>query len=322
MTKLTDKLVFEIEGKKRSYAIIGSGAIGGYYGALLQRAGFDVHFLFRSVHESILQHGLVINEKDNDFILPSIKAYSHVNGDKKMPACDIIIIALKTTQNKYLKQLLPSLLKENTAIVIMQNGLGSEEDIEAITTKHIILSAITSIGAVRNGPGIIQIRHNGIVKLSPYTNSLQAAKTINNIVADFGNANIPLEVYHDYLLARWQKLLWNILFNGFSLIEQSTVDIIAKNFTQKLRELATEIIAIAAAYNQKIPLEYFENMLTVTKTLTGYKTSMAYDFEQKKPLEIEYLYAKPLAAAKAKNLKCPLLEGLYKKLKDLDVNNR
>ena len=98
----------------RRYAIIGTGALGGFYGARLQRAGCDVHFLLHSDYEHVRQHGLVIESKDGDFVLPRINAYRDA---RDMPACDVIIVALKAIQN----HLLPSLLPRDGVVTLMQN---------------------------------------------------------------------------------------------------------------------------------------------------------------------------------------------------------
>ena len=87
----------------RSYAIIGTGALGGFYGARLQRAGCELHFLLHSDYEHVRQHGLVCESKDGDFTLPKVNAYSDV---RDMPKCDVVCVCLKTTQNHLLPQLL------------------------------------------------------------------------------------------------------------------------------------------------------------------------------------------------------------------------
>ena len=86
----------------RTYAILGTGALGGYYGACLQRAGLDVHFLLRSDYEHVKEHGLIVESPDGDFTLPHVNAYQDV---AKMPACDVVVVALKTTQNHLLPEI-------------------------------------------------------------------------------------------------------------------------------------------------------------------------------------------------------------------------
>lgn len=303
------------EQKKRSYAIIGAGAVGGYYGVRLQQAGFDVHYLLHTSYEQAKENGLTITTKNDKILVPKMKAYADSH---EMPACDVIIIALKTTQNKLLPKILPALLKEDSIIINMQNGLGNEEYLATITNSHPILCATITLGAIKTSPINILIKHEGPIKIAEYCQKPQVTETAKIIAADFNRSKIPTELYEDYLLIRWQKLLWNIPFNALSVIENSTVDLLIKNHHHMINAVAKEIINIAKAYNKVISTEYFEKMIAFTQTLIGYETSMKNDYKNRKPLEIEYIYENPLAAAAVKNIKCPTLENLYSRLIQLD----
>ena len=94
----------------RNYAIVGTGALGGFYGGRLQQAGLEVNFLLRSDYDQVKKHGLIVESPEGDFTLPHVRAYYDAH---KMPQCDVIILALKTTQNHFLPQILPPLLKDN-----------------------------------------------------------------------------------------------------------------------------------------------------------------------------------------------------------------
>jgi 2-dehydropantoate 2-reductase len=120
---------------KRRYAVIGTGAIGGYYGARLQAAGFEVHFLLRSDYEMVKEQGLTIDSCDGDFTLPTVSAYRDATA---IPPCDGVVIALKATQNHVLPQLLPSVVNEKSVVVLLQNGLGAEDQIAQIVKAPII----------------------------------------------------------------------------------------------------------------------------------------------------------------------------------------
>lgn len=303
-----------MENKFMSFAIIGTGAIGGYYGGLLARSGQKVHFLLHSTYHHINQHGLDITTINENFVLSKINCYQNV---RDMPKCDVIIITLKTTQNNFLPTLLPHLVKDNSIILIMQNGLGNEEFVATICPHHAIFCALTTIGAIKLSLGKIKATHHGVIKLAPYNDLARSENLINNISNPFDKAGIPFEIHSDYLQIRWQKLLWNIPFNGLSVIQNSTSDQLAKNYIPLLKSIATEIITIAKAYDKDLSMYLFENMIEVTATLTGFKPSMLYDFEQQKPLEIEYIYANPLIAARKKAVGCPNIEKLNIQLKNL-----
>ena len=118
--------IFVNNSIRRSYAILGTGALGGFYGARLQKAGLDVHFLVHSDYEFVNQQGLIVESKDGDFTLPQVQAYSETS---QMPRCDVVIVALKTTQNHLLPKLLPDVVKDNGVVLVLQNGLGIENEV-------------------------------------------------------------------------------------------------------------------------------------------------------------------------------------------------
>ncbi len=303
-----------MEKNLSNYAIIGTGAIGGYYGGLLAQSGQEVHFLLHSAYQAVKQQGLKIITVNDYFTLPKINVYQNA---QQMPKCDVIIIALKTTQNKLLPTLLPHLLKENSIILIMQNGFGNEEFVESICPNNAIYCALTTIGVIKLTPGVIKATHQGVIRLAPYNDLAKNENIINSISNKLKTAAIPFEIHNDYLQIRWQKLLWNIPFNGLCVLHNTSADILAQNFVPLLKSIAAEIIAIANAYDITLSMEIFENMIKDSAMLTGYKPSMLYDFEQHKSIEIEYIYANPLIAAKSKNMNCPQIENLYLQLTKL-----
>ena len=110
----------------RCYAILGTRALGGFYGARLQQAGSEVHYLVHSDYEQIKTHGLVVDSPDGNFTLPQVHVYQN---PIDLPPCDVAIVALKTTQNHLLPKLLPPALKPNGVALVLQNGLEIEAEV-------------------------------------------------------------------------------------------------------------------------------------------------------------------------------------------------
>ncbi|HKL21244.1 MAG TPA: 2-dehydropantoate 2-reductase N-terminal domain-containing protein, partial [Tichowtungia sp.] len=134
----------------KNIAVIGTGGIGGYYGGLLQRAGNEVHFLLHSDVEHVREHGLRIDSKNGDFTLPQVNAY-HDAAD--MPKCDLVIVALKTTANHLLKDALPRVAKKDGTVLILQNGLGPDDDVAAIVGPERVVGGLCFICSSKPGPG-------------------------------------------------------------------------------------------------------------------------------------------------------------------------
>ena len=194
----------------RTYGIIGTGAIGGFYGAKLQKAGHKVSFLLRSDYHHVAENGLIIKSVDGDFTLPEVDAYNDV---KKMPNCDVIVVALKATQNHNLPDLLPPLINKNTIVLLLQNGINFEPEIANIIGNNTLISGLCVICSNKVGQGQINHIDYGSIILGQYAANYQAAgitEQMSEIARDFEAAGIPIELNEDLLLARWKKLVWNI----------------------------------------------------------------------------------------------------------------
>lgn len=189
----------------RTYAILGTGALGGYYGACLQQAGLDVHFLLHSDYEYVCKHGLVVESPDGDFTVPQVNAYQNV---AQMPRCDVVAIAFKTTQNHLLPQLLPQVIKDDGVVLVLQNGLGIEEQVAQIVGSHRVIGGLCFICSNKVEPG--RIRHLNYKEItlgeySPNYHTRGITQQMRQIADDFESAGIPIKLAHDLLQARPSK---------------------------------------------------------------------------------------------------------------------
>ncbi len=304
---------------RRKYAIIGTGALGGFYGARLQRAGCEVHFLLRSDYEHVREHGLVCESKDGDFVLPKVNAYRDV---REMPECDVVIVALKTTQNHLLKELLPPLMNGNAFVLLMQNGLGGEELLADIVGKDRVIGGLCFLCSNKIGPGHIHHVDYGLVTLGDFSTH-GITPRVKAVANDLAAAGIPTQLVEDLAMGRWQKLIWNIPYNGLSVILDSTTDALM-NFsaTRQLCEASMwEVVADARVCGVQIPDEAVPKMLDYTDKMKPYRTSMKIDFDERRPMEVEAIFGNPLRAAKKAGAKSPILETMYAQLKFIDAKN-
>jgi 2-dehydropantoate 2-reductase len=313
------------------YGILGTGALGGFYGAKLQKVGLDVHFLVRSDYQHLTEHGLVIESVDGDFTLPQVNVYPDV---EKMPRCDVVIIAMKTTQNYQLPQMLPIVLKDDGVVVVLQNGLGIEEEIGKIVacnTSHPIIGGLSFLTANKIAPGHIRHLSYKNIILGGFTanyQTMEITSRMQKIANDFENAGIPTELTEDLLLARWKKLVWNIPYNGLSVVlNASTAELMGDIYTRQLVEnIMNEVVLAAKACSREIPKNFVQLMLGNTAKMPSYRTSMKIDFDEHRPLEVEAIFGNPLRIATALSsdlsLHFPLITCLYQQLKFLDKKNR
>lgn len=309
----------------RSYAILGTGALGGYYGACLQRAGLEVHFLLHSDYESVRDRGLIIESPNGDFTLPHVNAYGDV---RKMPPCDVVVVALKTTQNHLLPAMLPAVVKDDGIVLVLQNGLGIEEEVAQIVRPKRVIGGLCFLCSNKVGPGHIRHLDYNQIKLGEYTPHPHyrpggITERMRQITSDFERAGIPVQMAEDLLLARWQKLVWNIPYNGLSVVLNATTDeLMADKYARSLVEqLMGEVVAGAAAVGCVISDRFIQKMLDYTEKMTPYRTSMKIDYDAGRPMEVEAMFGNPVRVATASGTDLPLISMLYRQLKFLDAKN-
>ncbi|OYD94629.1 2-dehydropantoate 2-reductase [Nostoc sp. 'Peltigera membranacea cyanobiont' 210A] len=308
----------------RTYAILGTGALGGFYGARLQKAGLDVHFLLKSDYEQVKKYGLVVESKDADFTLPEVHAYNDV---EKMPQCDVVVVALKTTQNHLLPKMLPPVVKDNGVVLVLQNGLGVEEEVAEIVGNVTVIGGLCFLCSNKVGPGHIHHLDYGQINFSEYTPNYQPSgitERMQQIADDFESAGISIELAEDLLLARWKKLVWNIPYNGLSVILNARTDeLMAYEYTSKLVEqLMYEVAAGAKSYGRIISDRFIQTMLDYTVKMTPYRPSMKIDYDEHRPLEVEAIFGNPLRKAQAVGVHLVQISCLYHQLKFLDAREK
>jgi len=304
-----------------TWAVIGTGALGGYYGARLQQAGADVHFLLNSDCDHVRRHGLRIESVNGDFELPQVNAYQNADD---LPACDVTVVALKATHNHLLPKLLPPPTRDGGLVVVLQNGLGVDEAAAEIVGPDKVVGGLCFICSNKVRPGHIHHLDYGRITLGEYTADQQPGGLTDRLArlqADFERAAIPIALTPDLLEARWKKLVWNIPFNGLSVVlNASTVEMITRPPTRAISVALMEetLAAAAAVHNRHIPPAFIDDMVSATEQMKPYQPSMKLDFDAGRSLEIEAIYGQPLRLAQQAKLDVPRLEMLYHQLKFLN----
>lgn len=309
---------FKTSKQIMKYAIIGTGAIGGFYGARLDKAGFEVHFLLHTDYQYVVDHGLTIDSCDGNFTLPSPKVYDYTS---KMPQCDVVIVALKTTQNHLLPSLLPPLLKPDTIILLIQNGIGVEADVQQLFPSQPIAAGMAFICSAKAGPGHINHQFYGNINIGNY--SCHNPQRYNQMLADFRAAGIGAADV-EYLEARWKKAVWNMPFNGMTVALNTTTNrLLSCESTHRLiYDQMLEVIGAAQALGVKnLDTRFADKMIANTIKMPPYSPSMKLDFDFHRPMEINYLYTRPIAEARAAGFAMPKLEMLEAELQFITLSS-
>ena len=299
------------------YGIIGTGAIGGYYGAKLARAGQEVRFLLRSDYGYVKEHGLQVDSCDGSFHLADVNAYEHT---EDMPPCDVVLVALKSVNNGKLQTLLPPLLHDHTLVVLIQNGIGVEEDVQKMFPDVQLAAGLAFICSAKTEPGVVSHQCYGSINLANY--SCRDEALMQAVVDEFRQAAIETGLV-EYNEARWKKAVWNMPFNGMTVALHTQTDLLLKNAStrQLIREQMMEVVGAAQHLGVKNVDEAFvDKMIETTDAMTPYSPSMRLDYDFHRQMEIYYLYTRPIEIAREAGYSMPKLEMLEAELRFLEKN--
>jgi 2-dehydropantoate 2-reductase len=312
-------------------AVVGCGAVGSYYGAKLCHDHQEVHFLLRSDYHVVRRRGVTIRSGEGDFNARPRCA----QGPQEIGPCDLVLIALKTTANDQFAEWIPPLVGPHTAVLTLQNGLGNEECLAKLLPIEQIMGGLAFVCLNRIAPGVVHHIDHGAVVLGEFQRWPEPRT--HDIAAMFRHAGVPCEVTDNLARAHWEKLSWNIPFNGLGVASCAGLDAFQTGApgrrvdscltTDKLlqhpqwsllvRELIQEVIATGRGLGFNLPDALADKQIERTLTMGAYKPSTVLDFENGMPLELEALFLAPLRQAQKANVATPRLKELCRVLSEL-----
>ncbi|KPX46021.1 putative 2-dehydropantoate 2-reductase [Pseudomonas syringae pv. tagetis] len=316
-----------VESRRPRVGIIGTGAIGGFYGLMLARAGYDVHFLLRSEFETVARQGLLVNSAvHGELHLKPVQAYCSA---ADMPPCDWLLVGTKSTGNAALGPIISQVAAPNATVLLLQNGLAVEDQLRKVLPDSVhIVGGLCFVCVNRVAPGVIAHQAFGAVSVGyhsgPAVDEASRMAIVEACAALFKTAGIDAPVMASLPQARWQKLVWNVPYNGLSaLLQAGTSQLMADPDSQALlRALMDEVVQGAEACGHALPPGFAEHLLAVTQGMPDYRPSMYHDLVEKRPLELDAIYARPLTAALAAGFDMPRVRALYQALAFIDRGNR
>lgn len=303
--------------------IIGAGAIGGFYGLLLARAGFDVHFLLRSEFTTVASQGLQLNSAVHGALhLQPVQAYRSA---AEMPPCDWLLVGAKTTSNAELAPTIVQAAAPGAKVVLLQNGLGVEEELRPLLPDSLhLLGGLCYICAHRSSPGVVEHQALGGVNLG-YHSGPAAAPAERQLLLEQGTtlfkaAGVDSSAMADLEQARWQKLVWNVPYNGLAVLLNSATTALMGNAESRalIKAIMQEVVDAATACGHQLPPGFADKLLSATDRMPDYLPSMYHDFALHRPMELHAIYAVPLAAAAKVGCVMPRTEALYQALRFLE----
>ncbi|CAM3145989.1 2-dehydropantoate 2-reductase [Pseudomonas floridensis] len=313
------------ETKRPRIGIVGTGAIGGFYGLMLARAGFDVHFLLRSEFDAVVSNGLQVHSAvHGDLHLDPVQAYSSA---ADVPPCDWLLVGTKSTGNAALGPIITRMAAEGAKVLLLQNGLAVEEQLRAVLPENLhLLGGLCFVCVHRTAPGMVTHQAFGAVSVGyhsgPAADQAERLSIVEAGAQMFRQAGVEAHVMADLQQARWQKLVWNVPYNGLSaLLRTSTSQLMSDPASRELvMALMDEVVQGARACGHVLPDGFAQHLFAVTESMPDYKPSMHHDLVEKRPLELDAIYARPLAAALEAGCDMPRMRTLYQALAFVDRN--
>lgn len=294
-------------------AIVGAGAVGGYYGARLARAGEEVHFLLRSDYAVVRERGWRVTDHEGSWVLHPANA--HVRPET-IGFCDGVIIAAKSTVNAELPSLVRPLLGPKTFVLTLQNGLGNVEFHASYAGAERVLGGLAFVCINRVAPGELEKYIPGSVRMGEMTGPAQ--ERLHDLAARFMRAGVDCAAVDSLDTALWRKLVWNVPFNGLTIAAGgvTTDAVLARpDLLERVWLLMQEVRVAAAAHGVAIAESFLQRQIDATYPMGAYKPSSLVDFLAGRSVEVEAIWGEPARRARAAGVAVPNLAALYQELK-------
>ena len=296
--------------------IVGCGAVGLFYGAKLALSGQDVHFLMRQDFDQVSKYGIKIESASGE--AEYLENPSIYRDALEIGPCDLIIVAIKSTDNKALESLIPKLIKKETAIMTLQNGLGNEEFIAKKFGSHRVLGGLCFVCLNRVSKGVVRHIAQGTISCGEFM-GLPLPRT-HDVALMFKSAGIPFIVAESLIEQRWKKLVWNIPFNGISISEggvDTSVILEDKSLLFLVEVLMREVIQVANKLGYNLSNSLIDHNIKETKSMGPYRPSSMIDFMEGRPVEVEAIWGNPVRVGRSVGVEIPRMEALYDSIKSL-----
>ena len=296
-----------------SVAIVGSGAVGLYYGGRLAEAGGDVRFLARSDFREISENGIRAESVDGDFHLAEPQVFRSA---EEIGPVDLVIVSWKATANDALGKVLPPLLHESTQVLTLQNGLGNCESIAEITGTERVCGGLCFVCINRTAPGTISHTAGGKLTIGEFSDGIPGRA--EGLARRFREARIPASSVADLAMAQWEKLIWNVPFNGLAVAEGGvTTDVLLADpgIEAEIRKLMHEVVDAAHAQGIALDRALVEKNISRTRPMDAYRPSTMIDFLEGRELELGPIWEEPLRRARQAGVAMPALENLLLRMK-------
>jgi 2-dehydropantoate 2-reductase len=301
-------------------AVLGAGAVGGFFGAKLAAASNDVAFIARGVHLAALRRdGLAVESFQGNL---NVRDALFTDSPAAVGPVDLILFCVKSYDTETAAQALAPMVEKGTVILSLQNGVDNADKIARLWGAQRTLAGVVYLGSQLQQPGRIKHSAGGRIVFGELDGEIhEATRAIERILA---SAQIPCEISTDIRQAQWRKLLWNAPFCAISCMTHATMKEMVES--ESLINLALDCMGEVreAAKSQGVDLDpaLFDETLNFSKSLGAFKPSMLQDLEGGKPLEFDAFNGIVVNLLEKSGKVAPVNKVFYGVLKHLDQRIR
>jgi 2-dehydropantoate 2-reductase len=287
-------------------AVMGAGAVGCYFGALLARAGHSVTLIGRAEHVKAVQaKGLRIETSRFEAYVP-MQATTEVSG---VTDADVVLFCVKSSGTESAGRDMLPYLKLDAAILSLQNGVDNAERLQAVLGRDVIPAAVY-VATEMKGPGYVKHHGRGDLAIGPHPASAR-------IAAAFAGAAIPTLVSDDVIAALWEKLIINCAYNAFSAVPQLPYGRVVEvpEVAGVMNDVVGECVAVAEASGVSIPEDIAARVAAIAGSMPNQYSSTAQDLARGKTSEIDYLNGYVIRKGAELGIPAPANRVLYTMVK-------
>ena len=313
------------------FAILGSGAVGGYFGAKLAKAGQDVTFIARGAHLDAIRHrGLEVRSaKLGDF---TVRAAAE-SDTTRIGTVDVVIVSVKAYDNATALPMLTPMIGPQTSVLTLQNGVDSVDECAAIVGREHVLGGTTYVATALEGPGLIVQTgvHRSIIFGEVFGLPAQASAKeggtsritprVQAIADALSSADIQTTAVADARVPIWDKYVYLAAFSGFTGASRLAIGHIWKypHVQEMFYACSREIAAIAKAEGVTISANRFDTLKEYMANLPpSTRSSLLIDLQQGKRIEVEALQGAAVRRAAKLGVPVPIISTLYALLKPME----
>lgn len=297
-------------------AVLGAGAIGCFFGGLLARGKQDVTFVAKGrTLDYLSSHDMIVKSINGDFSLSvNVADAAHL---RKETNFDFVLLSVKSTALADVIPELQALAGSDTKIICLLNGIGNEEKLAGVFGAERVVGGSAFISIIREAPGIVNHVGEGTLVVGEWQKQDDPPEgrkqPLNELAGVLRSAGVKTEITDNIRQVKWEKLLWNIIYNPVTALTKTRVGeaLDDPDLMPLLLDIKSEFMQTAKAAGVTIRREFSDHVLLPDKEVQNHKTSMLQDLENGRKMELEAILGFAIQVAHENHVPVKTIENIY-----------